>query len=61
MIGKWFAEVFQNMPEGLKVLTEFLWKVRWFLLVGWVVYLTVMVLPYLLVALLVRQVLSIFM
>lgn len=56
----WFGDLLKDMPEGVKVVTEFVWKVRWFLFAGWCVYLVVQVLPYLLVALLVRQVLSIF-
>ena len=40
-----------ELPEGIKVVTEFVWKVRWFLLVGWLGWLTfqvvTQVLPYL--------------
>ena len=54
--------VFAELPEGVKVLTEFVWRIRWFLLVGWVlwmVYNAVMVaLPYLLISFGVKMVLG---
>ena len=46
-----FTSIFAELPEGVKILTEFLWKVRWFLLVGWLGWLVFEVvtkmLPYL--------------
>lgn len=43
--------IFAELPEGVKVLTEFIWKVRWFLLVSWLGWLVFEVvtkmLPYL--------------
>ena len=46
-----FGSIFAELPEGVKVLTEFIWKVRWFLLVGWLGWLVFEVvtkmLPYL--------------
>ena len=45
------AGIFSELPEGVKLLTEFLWKARWFLLVGWLGWLVfevvTKVLPYL--------------
>lgn len=45
------AGIFSELPEGVKLLTEFLWKARWFLLVGWLGWLVFEVvtkmLPYL--------------
>ena len=56
------GSMFADLPEGVKVVTEFLWKVRWFLLVGWVcwmVYQMVMVaLPYLLISYGIKMVLG---
>jgi hypothetical protein len=56
------GSLFADLPEGVKVVTEFLWKVRWFLLVGWVcwmVYQMVMVaLPYLLISYGIKMVLG---
>ena len=37
-----------DIPEGVKVILDFIWKARWFLLVGWVVWMVVQVVPYLL-------------
>ena len=49
-----FTGLFSELPEGVRAVTEFLWRIRWFLLVGWVlwmVYQMVMVaLPYLLIS-----------
>ena len=43
--------IVSELPEGVKVVTEFVWRVRWFLLVGWlgwmVFQLVTQVLPYL--------------
>ena len=27
--------MFRDIPESVKVVTEFIWKARWFLLIGW--------------------------
>ena len=45
-----FAEVFTNLPDGLRTITEFIWRIRWFLFAGWCVYLMTVVLPYLMIA-----------
>ena len=54
--------IFSELPEGVKVVTEFVWKARWFLLVGlvlWMVYQMVMVaLPYLLISYGIKMVLG---
>lgn len=46
-----FVEVFRDLPEGVKLFTEFVWKIRWFLIVGWVGWLVyqvvTIILPYL--------------
>ena len=40
-----------ELPEGIKVVTEFVWRIRWFLLVGWlgwmVYQMVTQILPYL--------------
>ena len=45
------GSIFADLPEGVKILTEFLWKCRWFLFFGWVTFfvygIVVKVLPYL--------------
>jgi hypothetical protein len=45
------ANVFADLPEAVKVLTEFLWRLRWFLFCGWVTFLVwamvMKMLPYL--------------
>lgn len=33
-----FQSVLSDLPEGLTVLTEFVWKSRWFILTGFVLY-----------------------
>lgn len=57
----WLADVLKDMPEGMRVMTEFIWKIRWFVFVGWVMYLVTQVLPYLMVAWFVRSLLSFFL
>ena len=51
-----------ELPEGIKVVTEFVWKARWFLLVGWLGWLTfqvvTQVLPYLMWSYLIKMVLG---
>jgi hypothetical protein len=46
-----FSGILADLPEGVKMLTEFLWRVRWFLLVGWLGWMVFQVvtqmLPYL--------------
>ena len=66
MVSMWkslqsmFTEAFADMPEGLKVVTEFLWKCRWFLLVGWlgwmVFQLVTQILPYLMWSFIIKSV-----
>lgn len=57
----WLAEVLKDMPEGLRVMTELVWKVRWFLFAGWVVYLVTQILPYLVVGWVVKSLFSFFL
>ena len=56
------AGIFSELPEGVKLLTEFLWKARWFLLVGWLGWLVfevvTKVLPYLMWSFLIKTVLG---
>ena len=57
--------IVSELPEGIKVVTEFVWRIRWFLLVGWVVWMVyqmVMVaLPYLLISYGIKMVLGSFL
>jgi len=54
--------IVSELPEGIKMVTEFLWKVRWFLLVGWLGWLTfqmvTQVLPYLMWSWVIKSVLG---
>lgn len=33
-----FQSIIGDLPEGLRVVTEFLWKIRWFIVWGFVLY-----------------------
>ena len=51
-----------ELPEGIKVVTEFVWRVRWFLLVGWlgwmVYQMVTQILPYLMWSWVIKSVLG---
>lgn len=57
--------VLADLPDGVKVLTEFLWRVRWFLMFGLLFYIgyqvALVVLPYLLWTFVLKQVLGVFL
>ena len=59
-----FGSIFADLPEGVKVLTEFVWKCRWFLFFGWVTFfvygIVMKVLPYLMWSYVIKSTLSIF-
>ena len=46
-----FSGILADLPDGVRIVTEFVWRIRWFLLVGWlgwmVFQLVTQVLPYL--------------
>jgi len=50
-IRECFSGILADLPDGVRIVTEFVWRVRWFLLVGWLGWLTfqvvTQVLPYL--------------
>ena len=54
--------MFADLPDGVKMVTEFLWKSRWFLLVGWLGWLmfqvVTQVIPYLMVMYIVKSTLG---
>ena len=54
--------MFADLPDGVKMVTEFLWKVRWFLLVGWLGWLVfqvvTQVIPYLMAMYIVKSTLG---
>ncbi len=54
--------ILTDLPDGVKMVTEFLWKVRWFLLIGWlgwmVFQVVTQVLPYLMAAYVVKSLLG---
>ena len=33
-----FATLTADLPEGLRIIFEFIWKIRWFIVVGWVMF-----------------------
>ena len=56
------TSILTDLPDGVKMVTEFLWKVRWFLLIGWlgwmVFQVVTQVLPYLMAVLVVKSLLG---
>lgn len=46
-----FQSIIGDIPEGLKILLEFVWKCRWFIVVGFILFtlytMVMKVLPYL--------------
>jgi hypothetical protein len=54
--------ILTDLPDGVKMVTEFLWKVRWFLLIGWLGWMVfqavTQVLPYLMAVLVVKSLLG---
>lgn len=60
-----FANVMTELPEGLKLVTDFLWRVRWFLItawLGWLVFsIVTAVLPYLMWTFLLKSILGAFL
>lgn len=46
-----FSGILADLPDGVRIVTEFVWRIRWFLLVGWlgwmVFQVVTQVLPYL--------------
>jgi len=57
-----FGSILADLPEGVKILTEFVWKCRWFLFFGWVTFflygIVMKVLPYLMWSYVIKSVLS---
>ena len=57
-----FSGIVSELPEGIKVVTEFVWKARWFLLVGWlgwmVFQVVTQILPYLMWSFIIKSVLG---
>ena len=51
-----------ELPEGIKMVTEFVWKARWFLLVGWlgwmVYQMVTQMLPYLMWSFIIKSVIG---
>ena len=61
-IQSFLSGVFTELPDGIKMATEFLWKVRWFLLVGWLGWLVFQVVnqvvPYLMTMYIIKSTLG---
>ena len=55
-----FSGILADLPDGVRIVTEFVWRVRWFLLVGWLGWLTfqvvTQVLPYLMWTFIIKSV-----
>ena len=60
-----FRSVIGELPEGLRVITEFVWKARWFIVAGVVLYslytMVMVALPYLMWSLIIKMVLGSFL
>lgn len=55
-----FQAIIGDLPEGLRVVTEFLWKIRWFIVWGFVLYslytMVMVALPYLMWSFIIKMV-----
>ena len=60
-----FQSVVGELPEGLRVVFEFVWKARWFIVAGGVLYslytMVMVALPYLMWSLIIKMVLGSFL
>lgn len=60
-----FQSVLSDVPEGLRVIFEFVWKARWFIVAGVVLYslytMVMVALPYLMWSLIIKMVLGSFL
>lgn len=57
-----FQKVMAELPDGVRTLTEFAWKCRWFIVAGFVLYamynVVMVMLPYLMWSFLIKMVMS---
>jgi hypothetical protein len=60
-----FQSVVGELPEGLRVVTEFVWKARWFIVGGFVLYslytMVMVALPFLMWSMVIKMVLGSFL
>ena len=59
-LQSFLSGVLTDLPDGVRILTEFVWKCRWFLLVGWLGFLVfemvTQILPYLMWSFIIKSV-----
>lgn len=50
-VGSFFTTALSDIPDGLRVILDFVWKVRWFIVVGFILFtlytMVMKILPYL--------------
>ena len=60
-----FQSVLSDVPEGLRVIFEFVWKIRWFIVGGFVLYslytMMMVALPFLMWSMVIKMVLGSFL
>lgn len=60
-----FATLTSDLPEGLRVIFDFLWKIRWFIVCGWVAFslysMLMAALPYLMWTYVIKSLFSFFL
>ena len=60
-----FQSVLSDVPEGLRVIFEFVWKIRWFIVGGFVLYslytMVMVALPFLMWSMVIKMVLGSFL
>jgi hypothetical protein len=60
-----FQSVVGELPEGLRVIVDFIWKARWFIVGGFVLYslytMVMVALPFLMWSLIIKMVLGSFL
>ena len=60
-----FQSVLSDVPEGLRVIFEFVWKIRWFIVGGFILYslytMMMVALPFLMWSMVIKMVLGSFL
>jgi hypothetical protein len=57
-----FQSIIGDLPDGVRLITEFVWKIRWFIVSGFVLYalytIVMVALPYLMWSFVIKMILS---
>jgi hypothetical protein len=57
-----FQSIIRDLPDGVRLITEFVWKIRWFIVSGFVLYalytIVMVALPYLMWSFVIKMILS---